>query len=237
MKPVAIIRHARSEEPGHFATFLEANGVAWQLIAVDRSEPIPATSKAYSGIAMMGGPMSVNDELPWIAHECALIRDAVDRGVPLIGHCLGAQMISRALGGTVGASPAPEIGWHEITVADNDLAQRWFGFRGERCTVFQWHGEMFSLPPGATPIAASDWCPQQAFVIGPHLAMQFHVEMTHELVGQWCADWQESFDPGRHRLASIQSAAEILDGCDSCLAPMRRLADRLYSCWLAGLRR
>lgn len=236
MKPVAIIRHARTEEPGHFATFLEANRVPWRLIAIDHGDRLPAASEQYSGIAMMGGPMSVNDPLPWIEQECELIRDAVTRGVPVIGHCLGGQMICHALGGRVTASPSREIGWRPIRLDDSGPGAHWFGPPGREVTVFQWHGESFSIPDGATRIASGGDCANQAFAIGPHLAMQFHVEMTVELIRLWSSEWREIFDPGRRRQTAIQSPDEMLAQIDAHLGPMRVLAERLYGHWLRGLK-
>ena len=103
MNPVAIFRHFHSEGPGYFATFLERHGIPWQLVKIDAGDAVPPNVNAYSGLAFMGGPMSVNDELPWIAPILELIRDAVRKDVPLLGHCLGGQLMSRALGGTVQA--------------------------------------------------------------------------------------------------------------------------------------
>lgn len=116
MKPVAIFRHARTEGPGHFATFLDAHRIPWRIIATDDAQAVPADPAAFSGLAFMGGPMSVNDPLPWIAPTLDVIRRAIDAGIPVIGHCLGAQLISRALGGVVSRNPLKEIGWGEVTI-------------------------------------------------------------------------------------------------------------------------
>ena len=105
MKPIAIFRHARSEGPGYFATYLERKALPWTLIAMDTGEPVPKNVREFSGIAFMGGPMSVNDPLPWIPPLLELVRDAVRKDVPVIGHCLGGQLMSKALGGIVSANP------------------------------------------------------------------------------------------------------------------------------------
>lgn len=237
MKPVAVIRHATTEEPGHFATFLESSRLPWQLIAIDRGDAVPRNSESFSGIAMMGGPMSVNDPLPWIQTECELIRDAFTREVPLIGHCLGGQLISKALGGEVVVNPVKEIGWHPVQFERNAPAEDWLGNSAREAIVFQWHGETFSLPPGADRIATGCDCANQAFVLGPHLAMQFHVEMTEDLIRAWCAEWRRDYDPTRRPVSSIQSPEEMLAQTKARLDPMRRLAERIYSRWVKGLRR
>ena len=119
MKPVAIFRHSPTEGPGYFATYLHARGLPWQLVKLDEGEAVPAGVGTFSGLVFMGGPMSVNDDLPWIAPVLELIRKAVPADVPVLGHCLGGQLMSKALGGSVGRNPVKEIGWGEIEVADN----------------------------------------------------------------------------------------------------------------------
>ncbi|MHB1236645.1 MAG: type 1 glutamine amidotransferase, partial [Gallionella sp.] len=127
MKPVAIFRHTATEGPGYLAEFLDERNIPWQLIAIDAGDAVPRNVSAYSGLVFMGGPMSVNDDLPWIAKVGELIRDAVAKDVPLLGHCLGGQLISRALGGVVSRNPVKEIGWGEVRVSDNNIARGWFG--------------------------------------------------------------------------------------------------------------
>ena len=116
MNPVAIFRHFPIEGPGYFATFLELHGIPWQLIRIDAGDAVPSDISAFSGLAFMGGPMSVNDELPWIAPVLALIRAAQVADMPVLGHCLGGQLMAKALGGTVSRNPVKEIGWGEVRV-------------------------------------------------------------------------------------------------------------------------
>jgi GMP synthase-like glutamine amidotransferase len=102
MKPIAIFRHSPGEGPGYFATFLDRHSLPWRLFKVDEGEFPPASPDEFSGLCFMGGPMSVNDELPWIPATLALIRAADAAGIPVIGHCLGGQLMAKAFGGTVG---------------------------------------------------------------------------------------------------------------------------------------
>src|ERR1051325_1944975 len=95
MKPVAIFRASPTEGPGYFATYLERRSIPWQLVELDAGERVPRDARKYSGLVFMGGPMSVNDDLPWIAPTLELARDAVRKDVPLLGHCLGGQPISK----------------------------------------------------------------------------------------------------------------------------------------------
>lgn len=233
MKPVAIFRHIRSEGPGYFATVLEQRSIPLRLIAVDAGEALPQSARAFSGLVFMGGPMSVNDDLPWIAPALALVQDAVRQDVPLLGHCLGAQLIARALGGRVQPSPVKEIGWGEVAVSDNGLAREWFGPL-DGFTAFHWHGETFTLPPGATRILQNAHCVNQAFVLGKHVGLQCHVEMTAELVRSWCRGGREEIDASAASPA-VQTPEEMQRALDARVAVLNSVGERIYARWLAGL--
>lgn len=236
MKPVAIFRHNPTEGPGYFAIFLERQGIPWTLVALDAGDPVPATATDYSGLCFMGGPMSVNDPLPWIAPICDLIRDAVRLEIPVIGHCLGGQLISKALGGKVSRNPVKEIGWGSAMAEDHPLAQHWLGgHAGKKGTVFQWHGETFSLPSGATRLFSSPYCANQMFVLGPHLAMQCHVEMTPEMIATWSRQWADEALSVADQ-PSAQTPAQMLEQIPAQLPVMRELSNQLYSVWIQGLR-
>jgi GMP synthase-like glutamine amidotransferase len=237
MLPVAIFRHAPTEGPGYFAIFLEAQGIPWRLIAIDEGEPLPATVDGFSGLCFMGGPMSVNDPLPWIAPVSALIRAAVAKDIPVIGHCLGGQLMSKALGGEITRNPVKEIGWGAVAGEDTAVARHWLGpFAGQPLTVFHWHGETFSLPAGASRLFTNMHCANQMFARGPHLGMQCHVEMTPEMIATWCRQWADEANSVAG-LPSVQTPATMQAEIAANLAPMRRLADQLYAVWIKGLRR
>ena len=181
MKPVAIFRHFHSEGPGYFAIALERRGIPWRLVRLDAGDTVPAEPHGFSGIAFMGGPMSVNDRLPWIDPVLRLIRTSVDTDVPVIGHCLGGQLMAAALGGVVKANPVKEIGWGTVNLTNVPAARRWFGADLAEFTGFHWHGETFSIPPGAERVLSGPYCDNQAFALHKHFGMQCHIEMTAEL--------------------------------------------------------
>ena len=231
MKPVAIFRHSPGEGPAYFATFLDAHSVPWELVKIDAGEPVPASPDAYSGLCFMGGPMSVNDPLPWIPSLLDLIRRAVENNIPLIGHCLGGQLMSKALGGTVGKNGAKELGWGDVRVVDAIAAADWLGSL-TGFEAFHWHGETFSIPAGASRILQSRWCDNQAFVLGPHLGLQCHVEMTEAMIRLWCRQWaDECATPSE----SVQTPEQMYERMEERLSAMRVAADRLYSRWIDGL--
>lgn len=237
MKPVAIFRHAPTEGPGYFATYLSRHGIPWQIVKIDEGEPVPGDHGAFSGMAFMGGPMSVNDDLPWIPAELALIRAAAATSLPVVGHCLGGQLMAKALGGAVTRNPVKEIGWGRVDALGNAEARRWFTAALKSFDSFQWHGETFSIPPGAERIASSPYCENQAFALGRHLAMQFHVEMTPELIRTWCKDWDKEVQSLAARMPSVQTPAEMIDAADDKARALNAVADRLYDRWIGGLER
>jgi GMP synthase-like glutamine amidotransferase len=234
MKPVAIFRHLHTEGPGYFATFLDRHSIPWQIVRVDRNDPLPDGVNGFSGLAFMGGPMSVNDPLPWVAQECVLIRAAVAADVPVLGHCLGGQLMAKALGGAVTRNPAKEIGWGDVKVLDSAEARAWFGdVRG--FLSFHWHGETFSIPPGASRVLESPYCANQAFTLGRHFGMQCHVEMTEDMIGDWCREGAREIaaSPG----PAVQTAEEMQAGMAPKLAALNAVADRVYARWIEGLKR
>lgn len=236
MRPVAIFRHSPTEGPGYFAIFLEAHRIPWILIPLDQGAPVPASADAYSGLCFMGGPMSVNDDLPWIDPVCALIRDAVGKDIPVLGHCLGGQLMSKALGGQVTRNPVKEIGWSQASASPDAIARAWLGeFAEQPQTIFQWHGETFSLPEGATRLLSNDYCSNQMFALGPHLGMQCHTEMLPEMIATWCEQWAEEASAVAH-LPSVETAETMLGSIPARLPAMRKLADQLYGTWIKGLK-
>ena len=235
MKPVGIFRASSTEGPGYFATYLERRSIAWQLVKLDAGERVPRDARRFSGLVFMGGPMSVNDELPWIQPALELARDAVRKDVPLLGHCLGGQLIARALGGAVRANPVKEIGWGEVRVADNEVAREWLA-GVQAFESFHWHGETFSIPPGATRVMENAHCANQGFALGKHFGMQCHVEMTEELIRSWLASGAEEIQSGRSSSA-VQDPAEITREIEPRLAALNAVANRIYDRWIEELSR
>ncbi|MDD5056398.1 MAG: type 1 glutamine amidotransferase [Sideroxydans sp.] len=235
MKPIAIFRHSPSEGAGYFTTFLNAKNIPWQLICIDAGDAVPRNAQDYSGLVFMGGPMSVNDDLPWIPEVLALIRDAVEHDVPLLGHCLGGQLISKALGGVVTKNPVKELGWGKVEVADNATARTWFGDIRE-FDSFHWHGETFSLPQGAVHLLSSAHCVNQAYAIGKHLALQCHVEMTESMIRAWCENGADEIAANRQS-PGVQTAADMQMQMQDKMPQLHRAAEQLYRHWLQGLAR
>jgi len=243
MKPVLIVQHEDDVAPGHFESWLRASGRPYRTLRIDRGEPMPASAAPYSGLCSLGGAMSVNDPLPWIEQEVALIRDADRRSVPVIGHCLGGQLISKAFGARVLRATRKEIGWGRVEVLDPERALDWTN-HAEGFEVFQWHGDRFELPVDAHLFLGNAACANQAYVIQragfAHLAMQFHIEMTPALIRRWADDptaaQEIDEEAARNGTGSVQSAAQMVADLETRTARMARIAERLYQRWAEGLR-
>jgi GMP synthase-like glutamine amidotransferase len=233
-RPVAIFRFSRTEGPAYFAEWLDARKIRWQLVPLDEGVPVPGDPRAFSGIGMMGGPMSVNDELPWIASLSALLRAAVDREVPVIGHCLGGQLFAQALGAPVTRAEVAEIGWLDVEVCNRAAQQEWFGGRAAFNT-FQWHYDAFALPAGATPVLTNAFNANQAFVVdGRHLGLQCHVEMTRPLLESWLSGGADELPPAS--TPATHAASDMRRDLDARIDALHAVANDIYARWASGLR-
>ena len=231
MQSVAIVRHAAHEGPGYFAEFLDRHDIPHRLVRIDANDPIPQSLAGISGLVLMGGPMSVNDDLPWIPKVVHLIQQAVARDVPVLGHCLGGQLMAKALGGAVTRNPVREIGWLPVERVDNPVAQQWLSGLPPMFEVYHWHGETFTIPNGATRILASRDCPNQAYALGKHLGMQCHVEMTPALIESWATTGADELKPS----PTVQTRAQMLAQVETKTDQLHRIADVLYARWIQGL--
>ena len=234
MKPILVLQHLSSDGPAYLATWMQRHELSFEVRNTEAGEACPEHMDAYSALAILGGEMSANDPLPSLRRAELLILDAMARGRPVIGHCLGGQLMARALDARVGPSPAPEVGWHRMSLHDHPCARDWFG-EGDIGPVFQWHEEAFELPPGATPLAGSDACTHQAFAIGPHLAMQFHVEVDEEKLRRWSMLDSAAYRSLQQRHATVHSGAAMREAMALHLPVQQALADRIYARWLDGV--
>lgn len=240
MKPVGIFQHTEVGAPGSIPELLAELGVATRVLRIVDGAPVPQDPQDFSGLVFMGGYMGVDDDLPWIAQELALIRCAAAQGIPVMGHCLGSQLLAKALGAEVTRAERSEIGWSQLQLEPGALAQEWFGQPpGQALLTFQWHGDTFGIPPGAERIARSAHCENQAFVAdGRHLAIQSHLEMTPELVA--LSVQRNGAQMERQEAAgnpACSPRAEVLDDLAARTAEMRASLKRLYQRWIQGLQR
>lgn len=229
MKPIRIFRHLVCQHPGYLGEFLQRRGVPWEMVCIDDAHPISPTTDDVSALVFMGAAVSVNDPLPWVDGELRLIRKAFDEDLPVMGVCFGAQLMSKALGGTVSRGSEMEIGWHPLERVDDDPAGDWLHDLPERFEAFHWHADTFSLPRTGRHILRSDCFHHQGFVMGDHLALQFHLEMTREMVLNWLERYRGDLS-GCTRCG--QSTETILTDLDERLANMHEVSDLIYGSWL-----
>lgn len=233
MKPVAIVQHDPHDGPSYFATWLIAQGIGHKVLRMFDGDVLPSKLDDFSGLCLLGGPMSANDPIAYYPPLLALVREAVQSKTPVIGHCLGGQLLSRALGGTVRAAENSEIGWSQLEPL-HALAADWFGSGPIR--LFQWHGESFSIPLSAIPLLHGMHCANQAYVVdGIHLGMQFHCEVDDAKVRSWlqlgAEEMRCSVSPG------VQQAQAILQTLDADLAQSQHIAACIYTKWAQELKR
>ncbi len=181
--PVLVLRHEPFEHLGHFAAVLEKNHVEYRYHEL--GDPIP--EERHSGLIIMGGPMSANDDLPGLKDELELIEKALRDDLPMLGICLGSQLIARALGARVYRNAELEIGWERVWLTDAGREDALFEGMASPEMFFHWHGETFDLPGGAEWLAYSEKCRHQAYRYGRRVyGIQFHPEITAEMIADWC---------------------------------------------------
>jgi GMP synthase-like glutamine amidotransferase len=234
MKPIRIFRHEDWINPGRLAEYLDARNIPWTLVRIDQGDPIPRRIDDVSGLVFLGGTMRVNDGDLWLAEEMALIRRAAARDVPMLGHCLGSQLIAKALGSKVEPMPAKEIGWYDVRKLDNPVARHWLGATPDRFEILIWHHDAFSLPPGAAPLYSSAYCPDQAYAVGNTVATVAHPEVTPAMLEEWLSIYGYDIEP----CATVQPIERIRERLpERCSAMHRIFTDRLYDAWLDRVQR
>ena len=222
---VLVFRHVPFESADLIAPALTARGLRVDYADLFRDPNPPEDWRSAAGLVVMGGPMSANDDLPFIRRELAILEEALRSETPILGVCLGAQILARAAGARVYRNPVKEIGW--ARVGWTDAARQDPLFRGFDAPemVFHWHGETFDLPRGAEWLAWSDACRNQAFRIGANAyGLQCHFEVTPETIANWCCEDANAGDV-RELTAPIDPAAHS--------ARLAELAAIIFGRWAA----
>jgi GMP synthase (glutamine-hydrolysing) len=210
------LRHEPFEHLGHFSHNLTRASIPFEY--KDLGQPL--SLDGFSGVIIMGGPQSANDPDPGLAGEMNLIGEAVEKNIPVLGICLGAQLIARTLGARVYRNPDKEIGWAPVYFKDAAKGDPVLGSFASPTTFFHWHGETFDLPSGAEWLAYSDLCRHQAFRYGRNVyGVQFHPEIEPAMIIDWSeqpancgdvAEFPKPLDPNAYDSATL--ARTVLDG-------------------------
>lgn len=219
---ILVIRHASFEHLGRIAAALEANAFDNTHADLHMDPQAPVDLSSCAGLVVMGGPMSANDDYPYLVRELQLIEKALVLGMPVLGVCLGAQLLARAAGAGVYRNPVKEIGWAPVYWTEAARQDSLFYGLDQPETVLHWHGETFDLPAGAEWLAWSRACHHQAFRIGQAYGLQFHLEVTPEMVSDWLS-----------QDASLRDVAELPAPIDPAAnaGRLERLSATVFGRW------
>ena len=229
MAKIYVLQHHPVENLGTIAEALENAALAWQYVRVFDGHLVPHDMKGAGGLIVMGGPMAVYqaERFPNIKEELALIQDAIKANRPVLGVCLGAQIVAAALEAKVAKNPAgKEIAWYPVNLTAESRNDRLFAGIAETITPFHWHGDIFELPRGAVSLANSEKTPCQAFRYGDKVyALQFHLEVTRDSVAAMAGEWPRELE--REHISGAQMIAES----DRRRAELATLSETIFSRW------
>ena len=186
MSDVLFIQNTRIESPGYLGDLLKEDGFGIHFVNA-KHERLP--DKEYSLVVILGAPESANDSLPYLLEEQRLIKTSVEKNIPVLGICLGSQLIAKTFGGKVYSGQKKEIGFYNDLVPEAN-SSLFSGFDNP-FTVFHWHSETFDLPKGATRLVRSKNYPNQAFQFQSAVGLQFHLEVNYEMVNLWLDKTEE----------------------------------------------
>jgi len=233
MAKIYVLQHHPVENLGTIADALEGAALAWQYVRVADGQPVPANMKGAGGLIVMGGPMGVyqTDRYPWLRDEMRLIEDAMKLNLPVLGVCLGAQILAAALGAKVDRNPnGKEIGWHPIRLHDSAKDDRLMRGLPATMTPFHWHGDIFDLPPGAISLASLEKTPCEAFRMGDQAyGFQFHFEVTREGV----AAMAEAF--AKELVRENIPADRMITQAAELTPPLENISEKVFSRWASPI--
>jgi GMP synthase-like glutamine amidotransferase len=223
---VLVTQHHPDEGPGLLGDFLASRGAELVTIHAHAGQLVPRDPAGFDALLSLGGPMNVYEERehPWLVDENVLLANAAKAGMPVLGICLGAQLIAKALGAAVTKAPVEEVGWRTVRLTPAGAADPLLAGLGPEFTVLQWHGDTFALPEGGRLLATGEQVAHQAFAWGRAYGLQFHVEATPEIVRAWFPRVEEQapmLEPFTRQGAELSAQAERIFGNFVALAAGR----------------
>lgn len=230
MKSVYVIQHVAAEPPGLIGDFLKGNRITLDFVRPFKGDVIPTQLGGHAGLVVMGGPMGVyeQDKYPFLRREIRLIQDAVSRGKPVLGVCLGSQLLAAALDAPVTRGMRKEIGWHQVTLDRTATRDFLLHDLPESFTAFHWHGDVFQLPAKAVSLAWSNLTEHQAFRFGDSAyGFLFHLEVTEPLVKRMTRIFRAEM-----RQAGV-STESILTGVPQYLPDLQNIGRKVFNRWAA----
>jgi GMP synthase (glutamine-hydrolysing) len=230
---VLVFQHVPFEPLGTLDPLLKNAGIRIRYVNFARDPAQVPSLDGYSALIVLGGPMNVDQikDYPNLATEVSLIQDALDRGISVLGICLGAQLLARALGSSVNRDRAREIGWHDVDLTTEGGEDPVLSAFKSCQQVFQWHEDAMNLPRGAVHLASSEVCEVQAFRFGESAyGFQFHLEVDHSLIGRWLD--RAGYQPILEEMSSTIDPEEIRTETHGSIRPLMQLSDRTFSRWI-----
>jgi len=188
MTKILIFQHVAYEPLGTLNPLIKERGFRLRYVNFGRFPEERPNLQGYAGLVILGGPMNTDEAplYPHLQHEIQIIQEALQKNLPILGICLGSQLIAKALGAEVGRNPCREIGWHDVLLTQEGRKDPVLKNFGESEKIFHWHGDSFELPPGGLHLAASPLCPNQAFRYGEKVyGFQFHLEVDEPMIERW----------------------------------------------------
>jgi GMP synthase (glutamine-hydrolysing) len=225
---VLVLQHARSEGLGTIEDALKFAGLEFEYVHTYQGQPIPENRGSNTGLVVMGGPMGVyeTDRYPFLNGERKLIENFLEARLPILGVCLGSQLLAAALGAKVQKGARKEIGWRPVQLSHVSGQDRLWAGQPSRFVAYHWHGDVFDLPKDAVLLASSDLTPAQAFRYGERVyGFLFHMEVSRHQIHQMLSEFADEIQEEN------LSAAKILEESSSFLTPLQGIGATVFQRW------
>lgn len=223
MKRLLVVQNAVCEHLGTLQAMFESDNFEINTLIPVSGHKLPSSIHDYNALVILGGPASVYGNHQYLIDEQILMRDAMAKKIPTLGICLGSQLIARASGGNVYKGVRKEIGWYTVELTEHGMNDIFKGLE-RKINVFQWHGDTYDLPENAVILAKSDLYPVQAFRVGSAIGVQFHLEVSKDMVMEWMEQYSTELESANNYI----NKDDIIDGLDTNLETLNAYTSVLY---------
>ena len=230
---VCVLQHIYCETPGTISDCLQSAGIDMHFVRTFERNPIPSSLDTQAGLIVMGGPMSVYDheQFPFLLEEQRLIEKALKDDKPVLGVCLGSQLLAATLGAEVKSGAQKEIGWYPVTLMESAATDALWKELPARFTAYHWHGDVFDLPQGAVSLAASELTPCQGFRYGANAyGFLFHMEVTEKIIKNMVAEFQDELEE------QCITAGSIIQKTRDYLSELQTVGGKVFRRWAKSLK-
>jgi GMP synthase (glutamine-hydrolysing) len=230
---VTLLQHIHCETPGIISDCLQSAGIDMRFVRTFERNPIPSNLDTQAGLIVMGGPMSVydHDQFPFLLEEQRLIEEALKDDKPVLGVCLGSQLLAATLGAEVKSGAQKEIGWHRVTLTEYAATDALWKELPARFTAYHWHGDVYDLPQGAVSLASSELTPCQGFRYGANAyGFLFHMEVTEKIIKNMVAEFQDELEEQRI------TAGSIIQKTRDYLSELQTVGSKVFRRWAKSLK-